>query len=266
MAGIQRIVLATDLSERSTTLFSCTLSLALRADAVLYLVHIADSDAPEGGWERLPTVGALLERWGRTDAATRVHLLEFAPSDGDVQSALTRRAAELQPDLFVVGTQSRQGLDRLLTPSVSAPVVRELRRMALFVPAQARGFVDGDTGEVRIRTVMVPVTDAVPQQPMLDALARALDAFGVGECRFVLVHVGELGALPALPLRPDWSWKTDRRTGAVVEQLLEAEVEHAPDLIVMATEGPRGIFDALVGSTTERVIRRAQTPVLAVPV
>ena len=37
------------------------------------------------------------------------------------------------------------------------------------------------------------------------------------------------------------------------------------DLIVMATEGEHGIIDALRGSVTERVVRDAPCPVLAVP-
>ena len=37
------------------------------------------------------------------------------------------------------------------------------------------------------------------------------------------------------------------------------------DLIVMPTEGHQGILDMLRGSTTERVLRRAPCPVLAVP-
>jgi nucleotide-binding universal stress UspA family protein len=37
------------------------------------------------------------------------------------------------------------------------------------------------------------------------------------------------------------------------------------DLIIMATEGRRGIVDALRGSVTDRVVRGAPCPVLAVP-
>ena len=37
------------------------------------------------------------------------------------------------------------------------------------------------------------------------------------------------------------------------------------DLIVMATEGRHGVIDAMRGSVTERVVRGAPCPVLAVP-
>ncbi|WP_435102736.1 universal stress protein [Halarchaeum sp. P4] len=56
---------------------------------------------------------------------------------------------------------------------------------------------------------------------------------------------------------------------AVVDGVPEHEIvdyadEHGVDLIVMATHGRRGVQRALLGSTTERVVRRANVPVLTV--
>jgi nucleotide-binding universal stress UspA family protein len=47
--------------------------------------------------------------------------------------------------------------------------------------------------------------------------------------------------------------------------ILDVAAGMAAELIVMTTQGHRGLADALRGSTTERVIRRARCPVLAVP-
>ena len=47
--------------------------------------------------------------------------------------------------------------------------------------------------------------------------------------------------------------------------LRRAADEIKADLIVMPTAGRAGVFDALRGSTTERVLRRAPCPLLAVP-
>jgi nucleotide-binding universal stress UspA family protein len=55
------------------------------------------------------------------------------------------------------------------------------------------------------------------------------------------------------------------REGDPVEQILAAADELKADLIVMPTTGRTGVFDALRGSTTERVLRRAPCPLLAVP-
>lgn len=47
-------------------------------------------------------------------------------------------------------------------------------------------------------------------------------------------------------------------------QIVEYADDHGVDLIVMATHGRRGVQRALLGSTTERVVRRANVPVLTV--
>jgi nucleotide-binding universal stress UspA family protein len=54
-----------------------------------------------------------------------------------------------------------------------------------------------------------------------------------------------------------------RREGDVVAEILNAAQD--ADLIVMATEGRQGVIDAMRGSVTERVVRDAPCPVLAVP-
>jgi nucleotide-binding universal stress UspA family protein len=50
-----------------------------------------------------------------------------------------------------------------------------------------------------------------------------------------------------------------------VDEILKAEANWRPDLMVLATQGHIGFLDALRGSTTERVLRGAHCPVLSVP-
>ena len=63
--AIRKIALTTDLGADSPDLFAQALGIALRARAELFLVHISEGEHPEASWRRLPTVRALLERWGR---------------------------------------------------------------------------------------------------------------------------------------------------------------------------------------------------------
>ena len=51
----------------------------------------------------------------------------------------------------------------------------------------------------------------------------------------------------------------------IVEGILRAAEVGPADLLVLTTQGRRGFLDALRGSTTERVVRGARCPVLAVP-
>jgi nucleotide-binding universal stress UspA family protein len=53
--------------------------------------------------------------------------------------------------------------------------------------------------------------------------------------------------------------------GAPAEAILEQAERDQPLLIVMGTQGLGGLKKMLLGSTTERVLRRARHPVLAVP-
>jgi nucleotide-binding universal stress UspA family protein len=69
----------------------------------------------------------------------------------------------------------------------------------------------------------------------------------------------------SLPARPDWSYVNEARDGDVVSEILAAAQAHRVDLIVMATHGRDDLADLLRGSRTERVVRSATVPVLAVP-
>ena len=70
---------------------------------------------------------------------------------------------------------------------------------------------------------------------------------------------------PDFPEEPACSWRRLERSGDVVEEITRAAQEADVDLIVMATRGRDGILDAMRGSVTERVLRDARSPVLAVP-
>jgi nucleotide-binding universal stress UspA family protein len=54
-------------------------------------------------------------------------------------------------------------------------------------------------------------------------------------------------------------------TGAVVEEILNQADELNADLIVMGTHGHGTMYNLLVGSTTEGVLKRSTCPVLLVP-
>ena len=88
-----------------------------------------------------------------------------------------------------------------------------------------------------------------------------------GPVTLELLYVGDAGDMPSLQI-DQAAWATVERTirsGDVVAQILAAAEQGAADLIVMATAGHQGFLDAIRGSTTERVLRQAPCPLLAVP-
>ena len=55
------------------------------------------------------------------------------------------------------------------------------------------------------------------------------------------------------------------REGAVVEEVLKIAREISADLIVMGTHGHGSVYNLLVGSVTEGILKAAERPVLLVP-
>ena len=54
------------------------------------------------------------------------------------------------------------------------------------------------------------------------------------------------------------------RHGEPADTILEFAGQHGNDLIIMGTHGSGGVFRTLVGSTAEKVMRRALCPVLTI--
>ncbi len=140
--------------------------------------------------------------------------------------------------------------------------------MTLFIPHEGRGFVSPKDGSAALKKILVPVDHDPHPQTALDKallLARGLNCVA-GEFR--LIHIAadnRTAPVINLPLGRGWSFETIVRQGEVVDEILKAEANWRPDLMVLATQGHIDILDALRGSTTERVLRGVHCPVLAVP-
>ncbi|GAB2788407.1 universal stress protein [Rhabdobacter roseus] len=71
--------------------------------------------------------------------------------------------------------------------------------------------------------------------------------------------------IAANPLYHNLRLRTEVLSGALVKVIQEYTEEQSVDLIVMGTRGASGMEELLIGSNTEKVIRYAPCPVLAVP-
>jgi len=272
---MQRIMVATDLSTHHRDLFAVALRLAHASKAELRVVHVHD-DEHTTDWHKLPTVRSLLSGWGMlAEDATLEDFeklgLKVMPVDlsrkGDLSWELVVRAHDSHPDLVVLGTAGRVGLDRLMHPSVAEPVARSWGGPTLVLTDKGSSLVEAD-GTLALRKVVVPIDASVPQQPVIDALTNLLQAVDQSPVEFVLVHVGRVDGIPSfeLPDRTDWMWRSEVVDGSVVEGILEVAAVEGADLVAMGTQGHDSMMDTLRGSTTERVMRRASCPLLVVPV
>ncbi|HXV83476.1 MAG TPA: universal stress protein [Candidatus Binatia bacterium] len=265
-----------DFSPASEVAFAHALKIALKSKAKLDLMHVGRSLRPEKlYWLDFPAVRATLARWGilpegvrREEVAqTGLRVRKILKASIDPVETMLRHFRTFPPDMIVLATHQRGGLARWLRKAVAEPLARRSGAMTLFVPRTGRGFVSLEDGTVALHRILIPI-DHIPRPQT--ALRRALllaRGLGCVAGEFRLIHVGNPGTAPKinLPEEAGWSYEIIVRQGDVVDQIHEEEAHWRPDLMVLATQGHMDFLDALRGSTTERVLRAAQCPVLAIP-
>jgi nucleotide-binding universal stress UspA family protein len=265
-----------DFSPPSEVAFAHALKIALQSKAKLDLMHVERSLRPEQPyWLDFPMVRATLARWGvlpegirrQEVAKTGLRVRKILKSSVNPVETMLHHFQRFPPDMIVLATHQRGGLARWLRNAVAEPLARRSGAMTLFVPRTGRGFVSLENGTVTLKRILIPIDHVPrPQTALRRAflLARGLDC-AAGEFR--LIHVGKPGTAPKIALTEEggWSYEIIIRQGDVVNQILEEEAHWRPDLMVLATQGHMDFLDALRGSTTERVLRGAHCPVLAIP-
>ena len=269
-----RFLHPTDFSEASELAFAHALKLALLTRGELRILHVAP-DAGPLGWKHFPGVREALERWevlppnSPSAAVARlgidVEKVQTAAADPVTHTAdLLRRHPA---DIIVMATHPRDGLARWRQPSVAAAISQHAGEIAIFVPEGSASFVSPATGALTLRRILVPVDHTPSPQPAIDAAVALASLVGDAPVTFRLYHAGD-GAFPAVttPERGNWSWERQTEPGNAVDGLTDCIGTWFPQLIVMTTAGRHGFMDALRGSTTERVLRAAHCPLVAVSV
>jgi nucleotide-binding universal stress UspA family protein len=271
-----RIVHPSDFSQASRVAFAHALKIAFQTQAQLEIVHVQRhriGREKDIQWSDFPGVRATLARWNilpveaQPDevAKTGMRIKKILNAEKDPLDALLRYCQDHPPDLLVLATRQREGLNRLLHKAVAAPLARRSRAMTLFVPAQGRGFIAPATGRVNLRRILIPVDYDPDGQAALEEAHFFASGFDRSGVHFRLLHVGKAMPNLSLPHRPGSTWETRVVAGDPVESILAEDDAWSPDLIVMATQGHMNFLDALRGSTTERIVRGAHCAVLAVP-
>lgn len=265
---VKSIFHPSDFSKASELAFAHALAIALIRKTELVIMHAGRGLLDD--WAQFPPVRKTLERWQvLTPGSPRSAVFEKlairvtkVSSRGNPVQASIEHIEKQQPDLVVLATRGQHGLPLWLKPSVAQAIAGRTSAMTLFVPRGCRGVVSLD-GIIQLRRVLLPIDHQPDAQEAVIRAVRAAEVFGDDAVEIVLLHVN--GALPQVN-RPESQacvWKELRREGDVVATILDASRE--ADLIIMPTEGRHGVFDALRGSVTERVVRGAPCPVLTVP-
>lgn len=243
-------------------------ALATVRGARLVVAHIHGG----GAGSAAPRPDAVASRWGRV---LDVEAAEDTSFD-DVTEALLALLSRVRPDLVVMGSHLRSGVLQLWRSSVAESVARNLAVPTLIVPIDRPGLADPHNGSLRLRNVVVPAGDATMAAEGLRAVRWLLEEVSGVPIRSSGMAVDEPGAEvhvvrvadggESLPVEdPGFPVTRHHVRGHLETELARRVDELDADLVVMATRGHDGAVDVLVGSHTERLLRRLGRPVLVVP-
>jgi nucleotide-binding universal stress UspA family protein len=294
---IERIMCATDFSDFGNQTVSCGTALAEKLNARLYLCHIIDISIVNIYGEAFFDPVTQHKRM-REYAHRKIEELmagqtlewEAVVVLGQPALEISRLAQEYQIDLLIAAGHGRSGLNRLLLGSVAEKLMRLVHRPLLILrtaepesqtPQRYKGFQRILAG-----------CDFSPDSEL--AISHAVDLSRIFQAELHVVHVMTTTIYRYSRLEsPSESQEAfDQRLEAQYEERMRRLVAQAApgnvtvhtklliggpdieisnyardnrlDLIVLGTRGTGIIETLFVGSTTDRVVRRAECPLLCV--
>jgi nucleotide-binding universal stress UspA family protein len=274
---VSSVLHTTDFSAASHRAFAHALAIALLRQTELTILHVTEQPRDDIDWAGFPEVRKTLERWNLLEPGSKrsavfdelnVEVRKVAIKGRDAVRATTRFLNQQPHDLVVMATSGSRGAgEDWLHRSDAEGIARGSGTMTLFVPGNAgHGFVSLEDGDLNLKNVLIPVDPAINCTAATEFAHRAAGVMGDGDTVITLLHVGDrMPPVPRLPEGDGWSWQKKLQSGEPVDTILATMAELDTDLIIMATNGRDTLHQALAGSTTERVLRKATCPVLAVP-
>jgi len=284
-----RILLPTDLSESADHAMRQAVELAVQFQARLDVFHVVTLHAADPGGLKDSLEGYLknLEEEVFADLSQRSDMIKRRGVSVEVgversvsaSEAIVDKASEIGAELIVMGTHGRTGVGKLLLGSVAEQVVQHAGCDVMTVGKDAK--VAESAGG--FDPVLVPVDFADHSEKAITAGKRLLSTGG----KLILQHVVSAPIHPSFyaagvtrmfEVDPELPTRVRERLGSLydgpaelvvteghaAQEILKAADAHNVQVIVMGTRGLTGLDHVLLGSVTERVIRKAGVPVLAV--
>ena len=289
MINIKTILCPVDFFPASDAAVNYAAGLAARYDAAVHLLHVVTPVAA-GTYEyaidttdimrsiqkrSMDEINELLARIKRTGIAAQSELRV-----GDVYQEIKAAIDDLSPDLIVMGTHGRRGVERWFLGSTTEKLLRHTPVPLVTISAAS----EKSWNEPRFRKILV-TTDFSDGTP--DALSYAFSVAQENESLVVLLHViqdmsaddlsgkyrdsltdGVRRQLEDLVPLEATNWcdiVTRVEIGVPYRIILRTIEDERPDLLVMNIHGKSTLDRALLGSTAERVVRAAACPVMMIP-
>ncbi|GMR21977.1 MAG: universal stress protein [Acidobacteriota bacterium] len=284
-----RILLPTDLSEPADHAMRQAVELAVQLQARLDVFHVVTLHAADPGElkDSLEEYLKKLEREVFADLSERSDIIQRRGVSVEVtversvsaSEAIVDKARAIEADLIVMGTHGRTGVGKLLMGSVAEQVVQHAACDVMTIGNNA-AVAEGTSG---FDPILVPVDFADYSEKAIVVAQKLRGANG----KLIIQHVVSTPIHPSFyaggvtrmfQLDPELPDRIRERLktlyegpgelvvteGEVAQEILDAAASHKVQMIVMGTRGLSGLDHVLLGSVTERVIRKAQVPVLAV--
>mgnify|MGYP001077624511 FL=1 len=293
---IKRILCATDFSDFSNHAIPYGIALAREFKAKLYVSHVIDLSSAAIYGE---AVFALEEQQSRMTAYAQKEMtrlmgqqeLDWEPliTVGNPANEIARLAADKQVDLAIAASHGRSGLKRLILGSVTERLMRTLPCPLWVVRSPERGFVTPATQAVQLKKILVGCDFSpdsslafeyglslaqefqadlhlahVVEPPLYDDLIKPSETREPFRQRLQKTVQEKLTAMVPEEARAWCNPVTTLLAGQPHEELIKYAVVNDLDLIVLGVRGHSLVETLFVGSTTDRVLRKAPCPVLSV--
>jgi nucleotide-binding universal stress UspA family protein len=294
---LKNILCTTDFSDFSNYAVPYAIRLAKEYNARLYVCHVVDI-TPIAGYDEAVVNWVDQQKAVSEYAQEQLNqLVGKQPLDveqvvvvGHPVNEITRLAEDKQIDLAVAATHGRSGLKRVILGSVTERLIQTLPCPLMSIRSPEKGLDVPSDQELRMNKILVGCDFSADS---LLAFQYALSLAQEFESELHLVHVIEPPVYKQLfkkDIKPSEDlrdsireplddmlnkmipedarhWcrhKTALLAGQPHEELTQYALVNDMDLIVLGIRGHRLVETLLVGSTTDRVIRQSECPVLSV--
>ena len=250
-----RILVATDGSDIAERAGRLALAIASQLDATVHVISVVEPGGEERGTTALETIETLAVE---AEIETETRVIESLDA---IHEAILDYAESEQIDAIVMGTRGQTGVSRFLLGSVAMQTLRDSPIPVVTVHEDTALAFDLDD-------ILVPTDGSeaarAAAEHAIDLASRTgatlhvlhVDADDEGEAVEEIVEMATAAEISAVePVR-----RTGRPHLEIVGYATEAEI----DCIVMGSHGRAGLRRYLLGSVTERTVRFATVPVVAV--
>ena len=297
--AFRKILCPVYLDETSPHVLSHAQHFAQLGNGTIYLLHVVPTDElhllrkvyrpGEGGGADISTAERVAREELEAVAAEHLDGSQYAiltQFNSNPAAGILEAQKEVGADLVVMASHGRTGLAHLILGSVAEKVVRES-------PCPVLSIRQGDDAAATssFRKILVPVDIAERSSSALTYAKQIAEQHGGTVYPLHVVPTEDI-YLQRDVYRPEegegtnlvWAEKVAKERLAEVSHtylngvphepvvhvsndpartFLEMEKEVGADLLVMATHGFTGLFHLLLGSLTEKMMREAGCPVLA---